>query len=124
MMRLDWRHVLCGVLVGCIIGALAGATLQRSASRRFWRQGPNPERIAQRLSKKLALDADQQKAVREIVEARHAKIMALRQETDAKFGEMRQAMHEDIRKVLRPDQQSKLDELAARWSRRGRKGGR
>ena len=119
--RLDWRQLLCGALLGCMIGALAGAWVQRSASRRVWRRGPDAEKVVERLSEKLGLVEAQRAAVKAVVDFHHAKIMALRHETDARFDEARRAMNAEIRFLLTPQQQEKLDRIAALREERHRR---
>lgn len=71
--------------------------------------GPPPERALRHLERALDLDEEQRAQVERILEERRMEIDALMRGT-----------HEEIRSILSPEQQEKLD---AMHERRGRRGG-
>src|SRR5882724_7903220 len=97
-----WKLILPSVLLGILVGASGGAFLQR----RMFMRPPDTERILRRLTGKLGLDAGQQTAARAVLEGRKEKMTALRQETMAKSRDIKSAMRDEIKKILRPDQLS------------------
>jgi Spy/CpxP family protein refolding chaperone len=85
-------------------------------------QGPG----GQRMAKELNLTADQQAKVKQIMEANHAKMQAIRDDqslTQEQRQEKMSALHESMKKdmaaVLTPDQQQKM----ANMHERGKMGG-
>jgi hypothetical protein len=101
-------------MAGLIFGGIGGAWWQRRAFREFMRRGMDPQRSLSRLSKELSLDDSQKNAILPLLEARKTELQKLHDRTHADFEKVRGEYLAEIRKVLKPDQQKKLDELAAR----------
>jgi hypothetical protein len=117
-MRLSTRSITAAFLLGLIIGSAGGAAWQRRSFRNFMRRGPNTERMLNKLSGKLDLDAGQRKSVESVLLAKSAELEKLHKETRDSFERVRLSTQDEIRKVLKPDQQKKFDELSARWEQR------
>lgn len=117
-MNLRWRQITAAFLSGCLAGGLIGARLQRSAFHKFWQQGPQTGRLLKKFTRDLGLDANQQESVKTLLEKHREKVLALHKETSAKFDQVRLEMRGEIRKLLSPEQQKKLDAIAARWDER------
>lgn len=117
-MRPDWKLLLPVFLAGFLAGAGVCAWTQRKAVDRLWRKGPDVERSLKRLTRKLDLDAAQQAQVKSALEARRDKLAALRQDSLAKFVNIRVAMKAEVAKALRPDQREKYQAMTARWEAR------
>lgn len=116
-MKSHWK-LLSAFLIGAIIGGFAGARCQKMSFQKFWRQGPDTERVFRRLNKKLDLDPAQQTEVRAIIETRRAKVMALHQANAAQFHEVRLAMGQEIKKLLNAEQLEKFKAIEERWARK------
>ena len=117
-MRIDWRQVVPAFVAAFALGAAAGAWAQRVGGPRRGFMPPPPAKIVRRLDRALGFDETQRKAVLELLERRRPEAEALHKETFAKMEELRRSVHADIRLLLRPEQQTKLDELSARMEKR------
>jgi hypothetical protein len=104
-----WKLILPSLLLGFLLGGLGGSWAQRHAFNRL----PDTERALAKLTGKLGLDAAQQTAARAILEERRTKMAALRQDTMAKSREIKLAMRDEIRKILKPEQTAKYDAMSA-----------
>ena len=114
-MKLAWKQIIPALLIGALAGAAAGAWCQRYAFRNFWQHGPNPSRLLAKLDRELTLEPRQKEALKALLEAQHAKVMALHGEMSAKFEAMLMETRGETRKLLNAGQQKKFDELSARW---------
>jgi Spy/CpxP family protein refolding chaperone len=119
--RVAFWFALFAVVV-FVAGLGSGLLLDRIAGRpRFlpaWggmRGGPNPARLADRLTRELSLTADQAQQVRDIFERRRGEVREmhreLRSQARRRFEEEQAALRSEIRTVLTPDQQAKFDAL-------------
>src|SRR5579864_990170 len=101
-------------VLGVAIGAL-GLTLMNGrvyGARPNPRQGtPGPTRVVNRLTRDLDLTADQQKRLSEILANTQARYNAIRQQMNPQFDQVRSEGREQIRQILTPEQQPKLDEF-------------
>ena len=101
-------------VLGVAIGAL-GLTLMNGrvyGARPNSRQGtPGPTRVVNRLTRDLDLTADQQKRLSEILANTQARYNAIRQQMNPQFDQVRSEGREQIRQILTPEQQPKLDEF-------------
>lgn len=104
-------------LLGLVLGALVGAVAQRSVMRRHMGP-PDPQRMVRRLSRDLSLDEAQKTSVLAALESRRPQMESLRREGDAKFEALRAETNADIRRLLKPEQIVKFDELVERWEKR------
>ncbi|MFA6091947.1 MAG: hypothetical protein WCU88_04925 [Elusimicrobiota bacterium] len=116
-MNISWKRMFPIFILGLVLGAAAGSWLQRTAARRFMR-GPDPAKMASRLSKQLSLDARQHEALLTLLEGRRAQLDAMRTEGHQKFEALRASTDAEVRKLLTPEQQPKFDALIARWEAR------
>lgn len=87
---------------------------------------PPTEAFVHELDNLLALSPEQEKQVTDIINASRPQVRALQQEASKKFADQQQAIHDQIAKVLTPEQIRKFDETSRgpfgfRWrSGRGR----
>jgi periplasmic protein CpxP/Spy len=93
------------------------------------RKMPSADQQLQHMTKVLNLSEDQQAKIKPILEDRQQKMSALMQDNSlsredrrAKFREIGSSSHEQIRAILTPDQQKKMDEMRAkreaRWEKK------
>ncbi|HEX2453698.1 MAG TPA: hypothetical protein VHI99_08345 [Vicinamibacterales bacterium] len=75
------------------------------------RGGPPPERLVERLTSELQLNADQRTQIDAILKARRQKLEDLQHDVHARFEREQQELRDEIRKVLTPDQQQHFDKL-------------
>jgi Spy/CpxP family protein refolding chaperone len=102
-------------VLGVAIGAL-GLTLMNGrvygARPNSRQQGaPGQPRVVNRLTRDLDLTADQQKRLSEILANTQARYNAIRQQMNPQFDQVRSEGREQIRQILTPEQQPKLDEF-------------
>ncbi len=90
----------------------------------------SPEERLQRLSKQLNLSDEQKDKIKPILESEAKKMQELRQDNSAasqdrraKFQQLRQDTLAQIRPILNPDQQKKLDDLIKQQEQRRQHGG-
>lgn len=114
-MRLDWKQILPALLVGCLAGFWAGALLGHR------RPPPKTDRMLDKFSRELRLEAGQEESVKTILERYRPKFDALHGETDARLLELRTAMNSELDKLLQPEQQARFKELQTRWEARHQK---
>ncbi|HEX6559731.1 MAG TPA: hypothetical protein VF021_09725 [Longimicrobiales bacterium] len=102
-----------------IAGALAGAALLRVVSA----EGPRPERsgspsmrggprrllLDEQFAKELGLSASQRTQIKNILDRRDAQARKLWQSFEPRLHEFGKQVHDEIGKVLTPEQQQKLD---------------
>ena len=110
--------VAAALLVGLLAGVWTGSALERSASRKARRQGPDVERMVGKLEKALDLDPAQTVKVRAVLESRRARHDALRKESHAGFAALRAEIDRDIEAVLSDAQKPRFAELRAKWVRK------
>ena len=120
-MKLAWKQIIPALLIGALAGAAAGAWCQRFAFHNFWKHGPDPERLLAKFDRDLKLDPKQKQDLKALLEAQHAKVMALHEETAAKFDALLVDLRGRTRKLLHAEQQRKFDEMSARWDARRRR---
>jgi hypothetical protein len=114
-MNLQQKQLIAALLIGCLIGAAAGSQFQKMALQRFWEHGPTTQHLLHKFSRDLSLDAQQQEAVKQIIEKHHDEMISMQKEMAEKFQKIRLSMRADMAKVLNPSQQDKFREMAARW---------
>lgn len=123
-MSLDWRKLLPALLAAFALGAAAGAWAHRMAGPRHRMAPPSPARMVARLDRVVGLDEGQRRAVLGLLEARRPEAEALHRETFEKMEALRRSVGDDIRALLRPDQQAKFDAFSQRMDARRRSRGR
>ena len=103
-------------------GLASGLLLDRVAGRSrllpAWagmRGGPNPARLADRLTRELALTPEQSARLRDIFDRRRDRVRQmhrdLRAEARHRFEQEQASLRQEIQGVLTPDQQAKFDAL-------------
>ena len=126
MMKLVWKQIFIGFLLGAVVGAVAGKQwCGSSLTHRPWdgRREHVQEKMLNKFNSKLKLNSDQQQKVAVILQAKRGKIDALRGEMRPKFEEIRNATRGEIRQLLTPEQQTKFDVMAAERDARRKKSG-
>ena len=106
-----------------LIGFLLGVTATVLVIHQFFRPHPPPgvadaDRILKRLSSRYDLTADQQEKVAALLKQELPKTEALRKEGDQKFKALRDSFNVQLRALLNPDQQKKLDDMLAKWEQK------
>ena len=115
-MKLIWKQILIGFVLGAVVGAFAGKQwCAPSFSHRPWAGGREhvQEKMLEKFNSKLDLNSDQQQKVAVILQQKRQKIDALRGEMRPKFEEIRNATRSEIRQLLTPEQQTKFDAMVA-----------
>ena len=72
---------------------------------------PPTEMFIRELDSALTLSDSQEKAITDIVNASRPLVRALQEEASRKFAEQQKTLHDEIVKVLTPDQARKFDEM-------------
>jgi Spy/CpxP family protein refolding chaperone len=102
-------------VLGIAFGALGLTLMNRrvyGARPNARQQGPSgPTRVVNRLTRDLDLTADQQKRLSEILANTQTRYNAIRQQMNPQFDQVRSEGREQIRQILTPEQQPKLDEF-------------
>ena len=115
-MKLEWKQVIPALLIGCIVGLLAGSGLHHAVA--FWRirhGGPSTERLLNKFTKELKLDAAQTEGVKAVLETYRGKAQSVHQELFSRFTDIRTSMRGDIEKLLSPEQQKRFQGMQSRW---------
>lgn len=114
-MKLEWRQVLPAFVAAFALGAAAGSWAQRMGGPRHARMmPPPPARIVARLDRELKFDEAQRQAVLALLEKRRPEAESLHKEAVDRAEALKRSVQADIRALLRPDQQVKLDEFIRR----------
>ena len=85
--------------------------------------GPPPQVLLERLSRDLDLTADQQTQLDVVLRASRDRVEQFQRDVRGRFDEEQRGLHQEIRKILTPDQQSRFDRII-QDGRRGRGPGR
>ena len=105
-MNLSWRKTLAAFLIGSLLGLWGGAYLPQLL-RHAHHGKPDQDRLLNKFSKELQLDAPQREAVKDLLESYRVR-----------FDAQRTAMRQDMDKLLNAPQQKKFQEIQSRWDRR------
>lgn len=121
-----WKAIT-GVVLVFGLGMIAGGFVTLAVVRhRLLTRGPQVfgDMIVRRLSWELKLDGPQRQQVRAIVDDAQAEMKAVRQQIRPQMAQVFENSEGKIRLLLRPDQQTKFDRLAAesrqRWEQMNR----
>ena len=115
---MQWRKVLPALVATFALGAAAGSWAQRMGGPRHRMGPPPPARVVARLDREVKFDDSQREAVLALLEKRRPEAEALQKETFERMDAMRRSVHAEIRALLRPDQQAKLDAFVERMEAR------
>lgn len=107
-MRFDWKQVLPALLLGCLLGFWTGAILGHRRAPR------GPERMLDKFSRELRLEAGQRDSVKTVLETFRPRFDA----QNERLLELRMDMNKEIAKLLDPEQQKRFQEMQARWEAR------
>jgi hypothetical protein len=81
-----------------------------------------PERVIADLNNELSLSADQQTAIRAILEAWRPRVQALQNTARAEFATAQQELHAEISKTLTPEQAARFREISSQLLLQGGRG--
>lgn len=108
-----------GILLVFILGATSGAIathmVHRSREAAFLHGGPaaREEVIVKRLTRKLALDQQQQEQVKAIIHENHAAMQEVRRKSHPQIEAILEQGQKSINAILRPEQQEKFQKIIA-----------
>jgi hypothetical protein len=121
MKNIALKQVLIALLIGIFVGFGFGTWRRGMRDIRPMDADAHFKHMVKRFSSKLGLAAEQEKNVAVILQAKREKIEALRAEMKPRFEEIRQNAKDEIKKILNPEQQKKLDvldeKMTKRWGR-------
>ena len=86
------------------------------------RGGRPPRLLLDRLASELDLSADQRSKIEAVLIAHRASVENVQREVRDRFDAAQRSLHDDIRKVLTPEQQEKFDKTQRERGRFGRRG--
>lgn len=111
------RHDAKTVIWALVAGILLGVAITRSVRGVFRHGGleQRHQRMADRLSRKLDLSAEQRAQLGKVLDAKRQKMHAMHAEFQPRFEEIRASTSVEIRKLLNADQQAKFDRIEAHW---------
>ena len=118
LQKIRLNQIAISLLIGFALGVVYGNWYTRENFHSRWKHGSMSQRMVERFSRELHLSSDQKKEVTAIFEAKRPQMVALQAEMKPKFEALRNSTQEEIRKILNPDQQKKLDELNAKMEER------
>ena len=116
--------VIAGVLVvfllGVVIGVLGTGIFIRHGIRKFTQREPGTHRtfFMRRLSRELKLTQAQKPDVEKIVAEADVEIHEFIQQSRFEFTEIMQRRNAQLKEILSPEQQKKLDEMLERIQKR------
>ena len=108
-----------GILLVFMLGAASGAIIthmvHRSRQAAFLHGGPaaREEVIIKVLTRKLALDPQQQEQVKTIIHENHAAMQEVRRKSHPQIEAILEQGQKGINAILRPDQQEKFQKIIA-----------
>jgi hypothetical protein len=111
------REAAALVAVVFLLGALLGFVGNHLWGERVWGMRDNPvppNHLSVELTQELQLTADQQREMNGIISETQAKWRALYAPLEPQRAEIRELSHEQMRKILSPDQLPKFDAFMQR----------
>jgi len=119
-----WVKTTATLLIGFLLGiAATGLALPHFFHPHHHPGLADADRILKKLSSKLNLTQDQKTKAELLLKQNLPKGDALRREDEAKFDALRSAFNTQLRAILNPDQQKKLDDMVAKWENREKEDG-
>ncbi|HEY5040016.1 MAG TPA: hypothetical protein VIJ93_13190 [bacterium] len=117
-----WLKTTILLLIGFLLGiAAAGLAVPRFFHPHQHSGLADANRILKKLSSKLVLNDGQKEKVALLLKQELPKRDALCKEGDTKFDALRASFNAQLRTILNPDQQKKLDDMVAQWEKREKK---
>lgn len=104
-----------------LLGVIVGLFAQRWAGKYWHSKPPEPETIANHLTRDLTLDQDQHDAVLKILTEEREKVVSLHESTNQELESLRHGMQGRIAALLKPEQKPIYDALVAKWEKRRKK---
>lgn len=113
-----WSGVIAVFVAGSIVGGLAATVLVRNHVIHIMREGPrrSPDRIADRLTKNLAITDDQRAEVERIVREFEPRFTGFEERSRTEVRSLTDEMKVQIRGLLTPEQQVKFDATVEKLS--------
>jgi uncharacterized protein YneF (UPF0154 family) len=112
----QWKTIISVILVfvfGALSGVIVTHTIYRQKMENIIRDEPRAMRelMIQRLNSKLHLDDAQLEQIRAIARETHAEMRAVRKKIKPEIEEVLSRSQAKIRRILRPDQLEKYDQI-------------
>ena len=124
-------YALMFLLGAFVAGGALGFTADRVMDSKHGREGRGPRAYRQRMAEELKLTPQQQASIDSLIEQKHRQIMALYKPVQPQLDSIAvqaqvvsDSTHAQIKKLLDPEQQQKIDRMraAARRERGERRG--
>jgi len=111
--------LLAAFVLGAITGAVGYAVYASHFAPR-WGAGRGSPRhdMVEQLARDIPLDADQKAKLREILDRTRKRFAALRAQYEPQTGAIRSEGRDEIRSILRPEQQARFEEIVREMDRR------
>lgn len=123
-MKIKFGQVVPAFLAGILIGgALMLSPMRRQIVPRWPDNNPPHKRMLHAMNKRLNLDRAQMNSIATIFEQKREKIDAIMAESRPKLAEIRNETRQEIRKLLKPEQIEKFEEMDAQMEARFRRFG-
>ncbi len=116
--KIHWHQIAISLLIGFALGTAYGHWQAHQSFHSHWKSGSMRQHMLDRFSKELRLNADQKKQVGAIFDTKRPQMVALQAEMKPKFEALRNSTQAEIRKILNPEQQKKMDEMNAKMEER------
>lgn len=120
--------VIAGILVvfllGAIIGALGTGVFVVHRIRQFAKEGPALQKtwFMKRLTRRLDLTDTQQPEVEKILEQTEKDVNKFMQKSLSEFAEIMARRNAQLKEILTPEQQKKLDEMFEKFDKHWKEG--
>lgn len=112
-----WIFLLVVFLAGAGAGALASQRFLFGRPVDPTAPPPSPAKVADRISRELALSTEQRAQVEAVLERNRGRLEAFRTETVARFETLRKQIDEEIDAILTSEQRAKWQERRKRLDR-------
>ena len=117
--KMSWNQIIISLLIGFSAGMILGHWQTKENFHSHWKKGQSMQHhMVEKFGKELHLTPDQKKQVAAIFEAKRPQMQALQAEMKPKFDTLRNSTQAEIRKILTPDQEKKLDAMNTRMEER------
>ena len=122
-LKINWNQIFISLIIGLALGTAFGQWRSRENFHHRWKKGPEAMRqhMVEKFSKELHLNSEQKKQVAAIFEAKHPQMVELQKEMKPKLDALRNSTQAEVRKILTPEQEKKLDALNAKMDERWQK---